>query len=433
MKDDNEGKCCCYCIIIFVVIPILFSVLPSLLEPIILPIIRETFKDTFYYPSLVEYEYNFENAFGFNLECLKISSIISSFSIFTSSLLFIISLSKKKISRSIISIIFILISIIFLSIFLLEQNVFSQYNIEILRENLVVDETTVFNIGYVIFILLSLIFSHIILTLQLLRYLEYYGKLIVISILAIAVLIFIIIIDPLIAIYYVIIILIPLTIYASISLIKKISSWKYSRIRAKEREEREIIEKIEREAEERARREAEERTRRVAEERARREAEERTKEERLKFIETENLNIIKQAQHNFTEGLWENAIDLFKKSKQICIEQGWADGVNYAENIILECENGKKREKEEKERREKLEKLMRRSTSIKIDMVRDILNLDTRTFNEKILEWADEFDFTINGDYLQFNKETVEDFIDILDKQFEEWHKEERHKIAKKI
>ena len=78
MKDDNEGKYCgycCYCIIIFVVIPILFSVLPSLLEPIILPIIRETFKDTFYYPSLVEYEYNFENAFGFNLECLKISSI----------------------------------------------------------------------------------------------------------------------------------------------------------------------------------------------------------------------------------------------------------------------------------------------------------------------------------------------------------------------
>ncbi len=69
--------------------------------------------------------------------------------------------------------------------------------------------------------------------------------------------------------------------------------------------------------------------------------------------ENENQNIVKEAHQKFNEGQWDNSKNLFNKSKEICTEQGWNDGVRYAEKMILECDKQKRKEREDKERKEK--------------------------------------------------------------------------------
>jgi len=63
--------------------------------------------------------------------------------------------------------------------------------------------------------------------------------------------------------------------------------------------------------------------------------------------------------------------------------------------------------------------------------MKDTLNLDTYTFNEKIFEWAKRFSFTIDGDYLVVNKDTVSDFMNALDEQFAIWEKMEEERSGK--
>ena len=74
--------------------------------------------------------------------------------------------------------------------------------------------------------------------------------------------------------------------------------------------------------------------------------------------------------------------------------------------------------KRKKDRLDKIKKLMKVSTRLRLDMMRDVLNIDPHTFNYKIIDWAYKFEFIIDGDYLIVNKDTVSDFIDAMDKQF---------------
>ncbi len=74
---------------------------------------------------------------------------------------------------------------------------------------------------------------------------------------------------------------------------------------------------------------------------------------------------------------------------------------------------------------EKIKKMMSVSTQINLEIMRVALNLDKKEFNNKIFDWASEFGFTIDGDYLFIKKETISDFIDKLDKQFDIWGNEE--------
>ncbi len=69
--------------------------------------------------------------------------------------------------------------------------------------------------------------------------------------------------------------------------------------------------------------------------------------------------------------------------------------------------------------------MMEVSTRIRLDMMQDVLKIDNSTFNHKIFEWAKEFGFTIDGDYLNINKASISDFITELDRQFESWRNDE--------
>jgi len=80
---------------------------------------------------------------------------------------------------------------------------------------------------------------------------------------------------------------------------------------------------------------------------------------------------------------------------------------------------------------EKLKRILKVSNSIKMEQMRKILRLDEEIFNEKIIDWAEEFDFIIERDYINFNKNTVDSFINLLDEQFDAWEKMETTKNGK--
>lgn len=67
---------------------------------------------------------------------------------------------------------------------------------------------------------------------------------------------------------------------------------------------------------------------------------------------------------------------------------------------------------------EKVKKLLKISTRIKIDEMNDTIGRDTRIFEERIWDWAYEFGFTIDGDYIVVENADIDGFIKKLDKQF---------------
>ncbi len=64
---------------------------------------------------------------------------------------------------------------------------------------------------------------------------------------------------------------------------------------------------------------------------------------------------------------------------------------------------------------QKIKKMLKVSTRIRLDMMKETLRMDVDTFNDNIFDWAEKFGFTIDGDYVVINKDSVSDFIDSLD------------------
>ena len=63
----------------------------------------------------------------------------------------------------------------------------------------------------------------------------------------------------------------------------------------------------------------------------------------------------------------------------------------------------------------KLIKFVSVSDRLNLQMMRGILQMEQSEFNDKILDWSVEFDFSIDGDNLIINdKEKISDFIDHL-------------------
>ena len=71
-------------------------------------------------------------------------------------------------------------------------------------------------------------------------------------------------------------------------------------------------------------------------------------------------------------------------------------------------------EKEDKERIERVKSMMEVSNRLRLDMMRIALDMDEKAFTEKVFQWAKQFKFLIDGDYLIVNQDTVEDFLNDL-------------------
>ncbi len=102
---------------------------------------------------------------------------------------------------------------------------------------------------------------------------------------------------------------------------------------------------------------------------------------------------------------------------------------NYGQKFVQYCRRKKTEiEKMEKKITVKLKQILANSSSIKLDEIKDTLEIDAHTFNNKILDWALKFGFTIDGNYLITKEDTISDFIDELDRQYAIWNKRESEK-----
>ena len=111
---------------------------------------------------------------------------------------------------------------------------------------------------------------------------------------------------------------------------------------------------------------------------------------------------------------------------QIDFDLDYLDKINenFSQIIVKYCRQIKKELNIiEKDTISKLKELIEKSPRVNLKQIKVALKMDTHTFNNKIIDWADEFGFIIDGDYLIVNKDTVSDFIDALDKQFAKWEK----------
>ncbi|MBY9014182.1 MAG: hypothetical protein KGD68_00680 [Candidatus Lokiarchaeota archaeon] len=71
-------------------------------------------------------------------------------------------------------------------------------------------------------------------------------------------------------------------------------------------------------------------------------------------------------------------------------------------------------EKEEQEKIERIKSMMEVSNRLRLDMIRVALDMDEKLFTQKVFQWAKEFNFLIDGDYLIINQVTAKEFIEDL-------------------
>ncbi|MHA2287381.1 MAG: hypothetical protein ACXABG_01215, partial [Promethearchaeota archaeon] len=71
-------------------------------------------------------------------------------------------------------------------------------------------------------------------------------------------------------------------------------------------------------------------------------------------------------------------------------------------------------EKEEKEKIARIKSMMEVSSKIRLEMLQTALEMDEKLFTEKVFQWAKQFNFLIDGDYLVINQDTASDFLNDL-------------------
>jgi len=79
----------------------------------------------------------------------------------------------------------------------------------------------------------------------------------------------------------------------------------------------------------------------------------------------------------------------------------------------------------------KLKAVMNEHSQIELERLRKIVNLGQAEFDRKIFEWAQEFNFKIDGDLLIFKRDMMIEFINMLEKKFYEWQIKEAIKFKK--
>ncbi len=74
-----------------------------------------------------------------------------------------------------------------------------------------------------------------------------------------------------------------------------------------------------------------------------------------------------------------------------------------------------------KDVRATLKKLLTVSKRVRIDMLREYVQMDKDQFLEKLVEWAAEYNFTIDGDFIITASDDAEKLVQNIDAMFDEW------------
>lgn len=81
---------------------------------------------------------------------------------------------------------------------------------------------------------------------------------------------------------------------------------------------------------------------------------------------------------------------------------------------IYKISEQKRLQKEEKEKIDGIKSMIQVSNKLRLDMIKTALDMDDKLFTDKIIQWAKEFNFIIEGDYLIINQNTITDFLNDL-------------------
>jgi len=80
---------------------------------------------------------------------------------------------------------------------------------------------------------------------------------------------------------------------------------------------------------------------------------------------------------------------------------------------------------------DKLKRIMKISKTIRLDILRDLLEMDQNTFDNKLINLLKQFGTKIEGNYIIVNKETLSAFYDFIDEKREGWDTMEIFKVKK--
>jgi Leucine-rich repeat (LRR) protein len=96
-------------------------------------------------------------------------------------------------------------------------------------------------------------------------------------------------------------------------------------------------------------------------------------------------------------------------------------------------ENIRIQQEKEKLLAEKFKDIFQRNSSIQMEDLRNFLNMESSVFMEKIIDWAIEYGFKIDGSTLLFSTGKKNMFLDMLDNNFNVWGDLEASGLGKKI
>lgn len=85
----------------------------------------------------------------------------------------------------------------------------------------------------------------------------------------------------------------------------------------------------------------------------------------------------------------------------------------------------------ESDRIDKLKKLVQVSKKVKVSQMAQILRMDEVELNERIVDWAEEYGFTLDGDFVEFGAGRKDEFINALNDAFSDWDKKTGNKFGK--
>ncbi len=79
---------------------------------------------------------------------------------------------------------------------------------------------------------------------------------------------------------------------------------------------------------------------------------------------------------------------------------------------------------QEEARMKKLQQIIKVSNKLAVERIAQVLEMSIDETWKRVFDWAEKFQFTIDGDFILFNKDTVSAFIASMDKEFATWHQE---------
>jgi len=81
--------------------------------------------------------------------------------------------------------------------------------------------------------------------------------------------------------------------------------------------------------------------------------------------------------------------------------------------------------------REKLAKMIKVSDKLSMEQISSALNIEKSHLYQYIFDWAEKYGFRIDGEMVIFSKGNIDDFINSLDKSFQDWEEGELNKSNK--